>query len=225
MLKIKEIQVRNFRLLSDVTLLLEPDATVIVGRNNSGKTSLTEVIRRFIHERQSQFRLEDFTLSVHTHFLQARDLWINGKSEDEVRAVLPKIELEVTIEYESTSKDYGPLSEFIIDLDPDSSEVKILLQYRLPDGMIEKFFQGIGKSRELIEDSQAFFRELRRSVPLQYKKEAWAIDPVNCSNRKPVELDTVRNLIKTSFINAQRGLDDETVKSRNVLGTIFLNIF
>lgn len=225
MLKIKELAVRNFRLLSDVTLLLEPDATVIVGRNNSGKTSLTEVIRRFIHDKQAQFKLEDFTLCTHDRFLQSRDLWLRSKNEESVRELLPTIELEIAIEYESTSEDYGPLSEFIIDLDPDSSEVKILLVYRLADGMIEKFFESTDKDKRQDTDPHSFFKELRRIIPLQYKKEAWAVDPTNSSNRKPIELDAVRTLIKTSFINAQRGLDDETIKSRNVLGTIFLNVF
>jgi Predicted ATP-dependent endonuclease of the OLD family len=43
-MKIKTIQIQNFRLLKNVTLSLEDNTTVIVGRNNSGKTSLTEVL-------------------------------------------------------------------------------------------------------------------------------------------------------------------------------------
>ena len=45
---IKKVEVKNFRLLKDVTLTLEEKATVIVGRNNSGKTSLTEFFRRLL---------------------------------------------------------------------------------------------------------------------------------------------------------------------------------
>lgn len=40
---IKELEVKNFRLLKDVKLSLDPETTVIAGRNNSGKTSLTEI--------------------------------------------------------------------------------------------------------------------------------------------------------------------------------------
>ncbi|NVI09696.1 ATP-dependent endonuclease, partial [Paraburkholderia sp. JPY454] len=35
--------------------------TVVVGRNNSGKTSLSEVIRRLIADGSAQFQLEDFS--------------------------------------------------------------------------------------------------------------------------------------------------------------------
>ncbi|MCA8334058.1 AAA family ATPase [Burkholderia cepacia] len=45
-MKLRHVQIKNFRLLSDVDLALEDLTTVVVGRNNSGKTSLSEVIRR-----------------------------------------------------------------------------------------------------------------------------------------------------------------------------------
>lgn len=48
---IQKIYIENFRLLAETELLLEKTATVIVGRNNTGKTSLAEVIRRFLGEK------------------------------------------------------------------------------------------------------------------------------------------------------------------------------
>jgi predicted ATP-dependent endonuclease of OLD family len=47
---LKKIEVKNFRLLYEAALLLEKQTTVIVGRNNSGKTSLTEVMTRLLAE-------------------------------------------------------------------------------------------------------------------------------------------------------------------------------
>ncbi|HHV6957225.1 TPA: AAA family ATPase, partial [Haemophilus influenzae] len=57
-MKIIYVKIKNFRLLSNVELELEKDTTVIVGRNNSGKTSLTEVIRRFLGNDSPSFQLE-----------------------------------------------------------------------------------------------------------------------------------------------------------------------
>ncbi|WP_156668207.1 AAA family ATPase, partial [Rhizobium bangladeshense] len=59
-MRISKIQVKNFRLLHNVTLQLEPATTVIVGRNNCGKTSLSDAIRKFL-EGKSGFELEDFS--------------------------------------------------------------------------------------------------------------------------------------------------------------------
>ena len=62
---IHKIDIKNFRLLEKVDLILEERTTVIVGRNNSGKTSLTELFRRLLSDKSPTFRLEDFSLSVH----------------------------------------------------------------------------------------------------------------------------------------------------------------
>ena len=64
-MKIKDITVQNFRLLENVELCLEDDTTLIVGRNNSGKTSLTELFRRLLDDRVPRFRFEDFSLGMH----------------------------------------------------------------------------------------------------------------------------------------------------------------
>ena len=49
-MRIHRVFIKNFRLLADVELVLEDQTTVVVGRNNSGKTSLSEVMRRFLIE-------------------------------------------------------------------------------------------------------------------------------------------------------------------------------
>lgn len=46
-MKIEKVEINNFRLLKNTSLSLQEKTTVIVGRNNSGKTSLTEIFRRF----------------------------------------------------------------------------------------------------------------------------------------------------------------------------------
>jgi len=59
------------RLLADVDMALEDQTTVVVGRNNSGKTSLSEVIRRFVAEPSPEFQIEDFSSASHDCFCTA----------------------------------------------------------------------------------------------------------------------------------------------------------
>ena len=77
-MKIRQISVNNFRLLEDVDLCLEEGTTVIVGRNNSGKTSLTELFRRLLEEKSPRFKLADFSLGVHEQFWQAFEAYRNN---------------------------------------------------------------------------------------------------------------------------------------------------
>lgn len=68
-MKIEKVEINNFRLLKNTSLSLQEKTTVIVGRNNSGKTSLTEIFRRF--SKRDRFKLEDFSLSSFPDFSRA----------------------------------------------------------------------------------------------------------------------------------------------------------
>jgi len=49
-MRIEKIKVEGFRLLENVEFGLEENSTVIVGRNNSGKTSFTSIFDCFCGE-------------------------------------------------------------------------------------------------------------------------------------------------------------------------------
>src|SRR3972149_1668489 len=100
---IKKIDIMNFRVLRKVYFYLEERTTVIVGRNNSGKTSLTELFRRLLSDKSPTFRLEDFSLSVHQKFLDAFVLKSKGGNIDDIRDVLPFIEVKLTITYDKNA--------------------------------------------------------------------------------------------------------------------------
>src|SRR6185369_8263801 len=96
---ISKVLVRNFRLLESVELALEDRTTVVVGRNNSGKTSLTELFRILLEGGTPRFRLEDFSLGVHEQFWKAFELYReNSTNETSIRDALPAIRVEIFIE-------------------------------------------------------------------------------------------------------------------------------
>jgi len=130
----------NFRLLANVELALESDSTVIVGRNNSGKTSLAEVIRRFLEDTSPTFQIEDFSSASYDTFCEALKAKNEGKDDVEVRQLIPSIELRLFVRYDNTLP-LGPLSEFVIDLDPASDEALVVVRYELIDPAIKKFTQ------------------------------------------------------------------------------------
>ena len=68
---IQKVTVKNFRLLADIELELEDHTTLIVGRNNSGKTSLYEIIRRFLVDQNPTFQIEDFSNASYDGFCEA----------------------------------------------------------------------------------------------------------------------------------------------------------
>lgn len=220
---IHKLAIQNFRLLEDVELIVEPTTTVIVGRNNSGKTSLTEVFRRLLSSDASPtFRLEDFSLSAHDKFWKASVLKAQDKEDDEIRAVLPVIEVRLTVQYAKNAASVGPLSDFIIDLNPACSEAVVVIRYQLRDGCIDALFEDLtyDANGQLAEQRIKLFRKLKERLPHLYTAAVFAIDPNDDTNRKDLDFRSLRRLLQGSFINAQRGLDDVTHKDRDVLGKV-----
>ncbi|MEO5347658.1 MAG: ATP-binding protein, partial [Magnetococcus sp. YQC-9] len=63
-MRIKFVEIANFRKLVSVRVWISPEKTVFIGANNSGKTSAITALRYFLVERErSSFCLNDFTLS------------------------------------------------------------------------------------------------------------------------------------------------------------------
>jgi len=230
--KITKISINNFRLLEKVELSLEEKTTVIVGRNNSGKTSLTELFRRLLSDKSPAFRLEDFSLSTHNLFWEAYEKKQAGKDENEIRDILPAIKIGLTVNYEKDSSSYGTLSEFIIDLNPDCTEALINICYELDNGKLTDLFEDIeldsGASVE--QQRTAFFKIIKASNSCG-RFRIYAEDPNDSTNQKDLDGSKLHALLQSGFINAQRGLDDAVrkdgadQKKNNVLGLILEQLF
>lgn len=217
-MKIKDITIQNFRLLENVELCLEDDTTLIVGRNNSGKTSLTELFRRLLADSSPKFRLEDFSLGMHERFWEAREIFRNNEEEYVVRGRLPVISIALSIEY-LADEEFGTLSDFIVDLNDECRTAKIVVTYAVGAGKIANLFADLG------DDRRAFFKALRERVPKLFEARVEAEDPNDPTNTKLLESADLRAVLQFGFINAQRALDDATNKEKAVLGKVFERLF
>jgi len=222
---IHKVTVRNFRLLVNVELVLEAPTTLIVGRNNSGKTSLSEAIRRFLEDQTPTFQIEDFSNASYDRFCEALEARCAGKPDDEVRALIPSIELRLLFHYDPDQPEFGPLSEIIIDLDPECAEALVVARYELRDGAIEALFADQPANELTHDDRLAFFQDLRERVPALFTANIWAEDPNDHTNQKPITVTALRSLLRTGFVNAQRGLDDDTSRDTDVLAMILTGLF
>jgi predicted ATP-dependent endonuclease of OLD family len=220
-MKIKNVVINNFRLLKNIELSFNDKSTVIVGRNNSGKTSLTEIFRRFFSESNSQkFKLDDFSISSIEKFHQALTNKLAGEEEVLIRDLFPKIELQLFVDYDDNKSDYGVLSEFIIDLEEENTGAIINISYQLKDGKIKAFFYDLDDP-----NNPEFLNIIRERIVKLYTTEITAIDPTDNTNITKVDQSKLLELIGVDFINAQRGLDDVTQSERDVLGKVLSSIF
>ncbi len=217
---IKEARIRNYRLLKDVQMTLDQRSTLVVGRNNTGKTSLAEIFRSFLAGPSPKLKYEDFNQSSLREFETALVSFRNGIAEEDVRPQIPAIELELLVDYRDDADAYGALGDFIIDLDENLYETKILASYQVKDGGISNLFSGLD-----LTDRASYFKGLKESISLNFEPVLYAIEPNNPDNRVKLDFTKIKRLIRSEVINAQRGLDDETHNERDVLGKSLGNIF
>ncbi|WP_112073996.1 ATP-dependent endonuclease [Hyphomonas sp. GM-8P] len=224
-MRIESVEITNFRLLSDVALALEAQTTVIVGRNNSGKTSLSEIMKRLLTDANARFNLEDFSSTCHADFVAALQAYNESAGDDVVRAALPTIELRVRFDYDVDVPDFGPLAPFVIDLNPDCRTALVVIRYELKDGAVDSFFDDAPAEPLTDETRMTFLRLMRERVPRQYGVSICAEDPNDATNIRKMQPASLRHLVKTGFINAQRGLDDVTSRESDVLARVLENMF
>jgi predicted ATP-dependent endonuclease of OLD family len=216
---ISRITVQNFRLLKNIEMEVERRTTVIVGRNNSGKTSLTELFRRLLDDKGTRFKLEDFSLGVHEQFWAAFEKFVASGEEPEIRKSLPTIEIGLTIDYRDNAADLSLISDFVVDLDPTCTKAKLRITYGLAEGKISTLFA------DLKSEKGPFFKTLRERIPELFKLSLEAVDPTDATNTKPLDMSSLRSLLQSGFINAQRAVDDTTRAEKAVLGKVLEALF
>lgn len=226
MIKLVEVQVEGFRLLEDVRIAIEETATVVVGRNNSGKTSLTEVFDRFLGDQAGRFRLEDFAAATRPKFLTAKALRERGDQPPEkVLAELPLIALTLTFGYSLDSEDLGPLSPFIIDLEPDCAKAIVRIEFSASTNTLGALLD-TPEPKGDEDPTEAAYRHFRQAVPNAYSVKIFAIDPTDSTNRRTFEKPTeLNNLISTGFVKAQRTLDVGKRGDTDVIGKLLNKLF
>ncbi len=212
-MNITNIKIENFRLFDDIEINFEEITTAIVGKNNSGKTSFSQILNIFMNEKE-KFEFEDFSFSSHQKFNDSYSIFkqINDTNREEkikeILKIIPKIKLILTIKYKEED-NWTNLQPFINSLD-DSDEIKILFEYS-PKDTIRLFDIMKDNKNNLID-------ELRSSFNSNYQIR---IRPYsNAEEGTILKLNDVQKLLKCHFIEAQRDLEDN--KSNNTkLSSIF----
>lgn len=121
-MKIIKIEVDNFRLLKKFSMDLEKDLSLVIGKNNTGKTSILSVLDKFLNEK-SKFSYDDFNIDF------KNELEALIKSVDIPEEFTPKgIKLKIFIEY-NEKDDLSNVSRVLMDLDPNNNKIVLGFEY------------------------------------------------------------------------------------------------
>jgi len=225
-MKLIKSEIKNFRLLHDVSIKFDSNATSIVGKNNSGKTSLSAIFSIFLSEAGKGFSFEDFSLACHDDYIKAYKLYesINEENKEEtlsnLHEMIPKIQLILTIKY-GKDDNWSNIRPLFTSLE-ESDEIKILCEYA--PYSTEQFFKDLKNAFNGVAYSDAELLNKVKSHYLTHYKTK--LRPLSESEEaENVSKEDMKRLIQVKFINAQRVLDDSNSESRSKLSKIFHDQF
>lgn len=211
-MKLKKLQIENFRSLKNLEVDLEEYLSMIVGKNNVGKTSLLIVLERFLGSSQSSFDFEDFNLDFRQH--------VAALAENEIQPDDPYplcgIRLRLFIEY-SDDDDLGNVgNKVIMDLDPDNKWIVLDFLYHLSSEYLEilrrdfKSHQDKKKDKAqsvikfLRENHREYFKVARRSVQFDHIAQKVQEDIFVDLIKESIRIDDIISLECSPFQRTDR---------------------
>ena len=151
-MKLKFVQIHNFRKLQSCRIDFSEKETIFVGANTSGKTTAMDALRIFL-ERKS-FKTQDFTLSNWKELNKIGENWTSGKelSENEksikiLESYLPSIDLWIEV----ADSELHYVSHIIPTLDWKGGLLGVRLRYEPKDveSLIQEFIKAHKTSNQL----------------------------------------------------------------------------
>lgn len=127
-MKIFKIQIDNYRLLKSFSVDLEDELSLIIGKNNTGKTSILSALEKFIGQAdKNKFTFNDFNIEYKA---EIKALLENQNEIAEADYQPSGIKLRVFIKY-NEADDLSNISKVLMDLDPNNNVVVLGFEYTL----------------------------------------------------------------------------------------------
>lgn len=153
-MKIAEIHIQNFRLLKNFTVDLEDDLSLVIGKNNTGKTSLLTVLDKFLGASDRKFTYDDFNLELREQIVGI----LEGDLPEEKGYAPLGIKVRIKVEYDDND-NLAEVSQLIMSLDPEDKTITLEFSYELDFESLDKLKTEFGTERDQYNNTCRFLQE------------------------------------------------------------------
>ena len=211
-MRLENVKIRNFRLLRRLSIDLDhkKTTTILVGPNNSGKTSVMEALRLFtgaandgqkicFHD-LSQLRHRDLT-RIEKYIVSEAD---HEKKLAFLKRFAPRMRLELTFTYGEEPADLIAATHLLMDLNPVANRVTIRIDYVLENGkrLLDDFEARPRKDVTLCDYLKETFRD-------HFKRAFFKVSPGGKEVEPLEDGSLLKSLIRIDIVPAQRHVDDD----------------
>ena len=205
---LKKMKVKNFRLLKDFELNFKDELSLVIGKNNCGKTSALIILDKMLNS--SKLMWEDINLEYQKELYEK----IIGFDLSEQKKVtsLEAVNLQLFIEY-NDNDSYTNIQKFMMDLNPDNntivlefvSLIPIMKILKLKDIINEKKFDDfVSFSRFISKNFSLFFETKRYSIGFDV-----ALNQITQDRSEEIDNKDIQKVIKVAGIRADRAVSND----------------
>lgn len=212
---IRTVEIENYRAFKNFEIKLSP-LSLIIGENEAGKTNLFDALALPLNSNDISFNkkrlsVSDINREAIKDFYQAI---INGKEDDEIKALIPKVRVEVEFTEPKNIIEEGVIGKWIIGEEVDDS-YKIRYDFRPKDA--DHFVE---TSKDLLEG----IKDIKDTRWFNLPIELYDYDVTQSNNGLKVSYSDLR-LIAINSINAERDdfAESNTQKSNDILTKMLIS--
>lgn len=225
---IRQIQVKNFRLLKNFVIDLQQELSLVVGKNNVGKTSLLIVLDKFLNyskERTNKFQYNDFNLDFQK---EIEDI-LEQPLLDEISYKPKSISLRLVAEFFDTDNLDNIGNKILTNLEDDNNFFALGFDYQLDFENYIRLIEDFKETKTKFEESQKdkelkrqfdkhdymesnyyrFFRTIRKSIYVE--KESMSLDESHYIKLDGLQGFRLDDVINFEYISARRNVDNKDV--------------
>lgn len=221
-MKIKKINLRNFRRLEDVKIDFEERETIFVGPNNSGKTSATSAFKLFL--RTNDFKIHDFSVA------RISDIDAIGRGKEGVE--FPSIEMDLWLSI-NPDIEFGRIFALLPTISAAIQDVGVRIKFSVKDlsKLKEDYFSAFPTRKGGNRDKTlSYFLSLSGNLSRHFSLVYWTIEYVDGElQMHHIDAEEARktlvSLIKVDFVDAQRNIDDHEAARSTRLSQSFATYY
>ena len=208
-MKLESANIKNFRMLKNLDIDFEDVLSLVIGKNNVGKTSFLSILQKFLAESKPEFTFEDFNVEMQNEILSYEQ---SNKTPEEYKE--PALSLKLCISYKETD-NIGKASLLLLDLDSEMHNLVVMFEYVL---VYEKYLRLIKDYAEFKASgvNRSFDYYIKKHINKYFSTRIRALEYGNEENFKLINNDIVNSIISIQIIGAKRDVDNEQGRSKSL---------
>ena len=212
-MKLKKIEVKNYRILKDFKLDFKDETTLIIGKNNTGKTSVLAIMDKLLNQGKKNFKWDDFNIEFQNKIYEkitTKDFQVLKENRE-----INEYGIRLTLFIEYTKEDfYGNIQDFMMDLDEDNNYIIVEFNYNCKEDNLRELLIEFNKKNK--RDKNNFTKFMRKNSEKYFNLEMYALK-YNKSTNSYLEneileisnLNQIKRVISFNGIKANREVSNK----------------